>query len=249
MTNKILFIANWKMFGTKKTVKTINKVIKFSKEKHNKKAKIIYCPPYTLIDSIAEKTKTSKIDVGAQNCHFEKKTGPFTGSISADMIKNCGAKYVIIGHSEVRMQGDTNLIINKKIINALYSNLKIIFCVGETLNEKKSNKTNFVLKKQLLFGLKNIKKLNNLIFAYEPIWSIGTGKIPDSKNLKKQLIYLKKLLKTKFKIKKPIVIYGGSVNENNVLMLKKIKEIDGFLIGGSSTISKKFIDIIKKTIN
>ena len=140
MTNKILFIANWKMFGTKKTVKTINNVIKFSKRKHTKKAKIIYCPPYTLIDSIVKKTKNSEIDVGAQNCHFEKNTGPFTGSISTDMIKESGAKLVIIGHSEVRMQGETNLIINKKIINALHTKLKVIFCIGETLKEKKSYK-------------------------------------------------------------------------------------------------------------
>ena len=249
MTNKILFIANWKMFGTKKTVKTINNVIKFSKKKHNKKAKIIYCPPYTLIDSMVEKTKNSEIDVGAQNCHFEKNTGPFTGSISADMIKESGAKFVIIGHSEVRMQGDTNLIINKKIINALHTKLKVIFCIGETLKEKKCNKAKLVLKKQLILGLKYVKNLKNIIFAYEPVWSIGTGKVLDSKNLKTQFLYLKKFLKKKYKVKKPTIVYGGSVNGENILNIKKINEIDGFLIGGASTNSKKFIDIIKKTIN
>ena len=141
--------------------------------------RIIYCPPYTLIDSIVKKTKNSEIDVGAQNCHFEKNTGPFTGSISTDMIKESGAKLVIIGHSEVRMQGETNLIINKKIINALHTKLKVIFCFGETLKEKKSNKTKLVLKKQLILGLKYVKNLKNIIFAYEPVWSIGTGKVLD----------------------------------------------------------------------
>ena len=154
------------------------------------------------------------------------------------MIKESGAKLVIIGHSEVRMQGETNLIINKKIINALHTKLKVIFCIGVTLKEKKSNKTKLVLKKQLILGLKYVKSLKNIIFAYEPVWSIGTGKVLDSKNLK-----------TQYKIKKPIIVYGGSVNDKNIINLKKINEIDGFLIGGASTNSKKFIDIIKKTIN
>ena len=108
MTNKILFIANWKMFGTKKTVKTINNVIKFSKRKHNKKAKIIYCPPYTLIGSIVKKTKNSEIDVGAQNCHESHNYGANTGQINSNMIKAVGAKYVILGHSENRVAGETD---------------------------------------------------------------------------------------------------------------------------------------------
>ena len=106
-----------------------------------------------------------------------------------------------------------------------------------------------VLKKQLILGLKYVKNLKNIIFAYEPVWSIGTGKVLDSKNLKTQFLYLKKFLKKKYKVKKPTIVYGGSVNGKNILNIKKINEIDGFLIGGASTNSKKFIDIIKKTIN
>ena len=102
MTNNMFFIANWKMFGDLKSVNSIKKVIKLSKNKKYKKAQIIYCPPYTLIDKFLKLTKNSKIKIGAQNCHYSENPGPFTGSINTDLIKSIGAKYVIIGHSENR---------------------------------------------------------------------------------------------------------------------------------------------------
>ena len=119
MTNNMFFIANWKMFGDFKSVNSIKKVIKLSNDKKYKKAKIIYCPPYTLLDKFFKITKKSKIEIGAQNCHHYQKSGPFTGSVNVDLIKSIGAKYVIIGHSENRSSGDTNHIINLKIKSAL----------------------------------------------------------------------------------------------------------------------------------
>ena len=249
MTNKILFIANWKMFGDLKSVKSIESIINLSKKKKYKKAKIIYCPPYTLLNNFVIKTNKSNIDVGAQNCHQEINTGPFTGSISANMIKKIGAKYIIIGHSENRLEGETNQQINKKIYNAISNNLNVIFCIGENLIQKKKNLTNRILKKQINSGLKNIKKISKIIFAYEPVWSIGTGKVLTNNELKKQIITIKNIISNKFKKQKNKIIYGGSVNNKNIKNLKKIKEINGFLIGGASQNSKKFIDIIQKTIN
>ena len=249
MTNKILFIANWKMFGNLNSVKSIESVINLSKKKNYKNAKIIYCPPYTLLNYFVIKTRKTTLDVGAQNCHYEINTGPYTGSISSTMIKKLGAKYVIIGHSENRSNGETNNLINKKICSAILNNLNVIFCIGENLFEKKNKKTNKILKKQIDMGLKKIKKIDKIIFAYEPVWSIGTGKVLTNKELAKQVIIIKKIIKNKFKNQKIKIIYGGSVNNQNINNLKQIKEINGFLIGGASQNSKKFIDIIKKTIN
>jgi len=245
----MFFIANWKMFGDFKSVNSIKKVISFSKNKKYKKAKIVYCPPYTLIDKLIKLVKNSKIKVGAQNCHYSENSGPFTGSVNADLIKSSGAKYIIIGHSENRVTGDTNNIINLKIKSALKKKLKVIFCIGETLAEKRKNKTNSILKSQIIYGLKNIKKNNNIIFAYEPVWSIGTGIIPKVNNLEKQVYDIKKMIIKSYKLKNPKIIYGGSVNSKNIVELKKISSINGFLIGGASQSAKNFIDIIKKTIN
>ena len=250
MTNKYkYFVANWKMFGDIKSVNSINRVIKLSKLRKFKKAKIIYCPPYTLINNFVQKLKKTKIDVGAQNCHQSDINGPFTGSINSKMIKNLGCSYVIIGHSENRINGEDNVLINKKIKVSLNNNLKILFCIGETLKEKKTKKTKIILNSQLINGLKNIKNIKKIIFAYEPVWSVGTGIIPKQYELINNIVFIKKLLKKRFKSKNPKVLYGGSVNPKNINELRQINQIDGFLIGGASQNSNKFIDIIKKTFN
>ena len=248
MTNKFIhFIANWKMFGDINSIKSLNKVIKFSNIYKKKKFLIIYCPPYTLLNLFSRKVKNTRILLGAQNCHHEQNNSAFTGSISAKMIKKLGAKYVIVGHSEVRDAGETDLLVNKKIKTLIDNNLKIILCIGETLSQKKKKQTFKVLKNQISRGLKGIKKKNNILIAYEPIWSIGTGIIPKIFDLDHKIKYLKNFLIKKIKIKNPKVLYGGSVNHKNITYLKKIDILDGFLIGGASHSPKKFIDIIKKT--
>jgi triosephosphate isomerase len=246
MTNKyVYFIANWKMFGDLRTLNSLDKVIKFKKDNQQKKFKIIYCPPSTLIRPLSKRLKKTKIEVGAQNCHESDRFGPFTGHINSRMLKNVGAKYIIIGHSENRQDGDDNKKINLKVKNALKAGLKVIFCIGETLKERKNKKTNQILKKQIQTGLKSIKNKSKVIIAYEPVWSIGTGITPKPKDLIKSILFIK----SKFDTKSPKILYGGSVNSNNIDQIKNINIIDGFLIGGASQDSKKFIDIIKKTIN
>ena len=245
--NNMYFIANWKMYGNLNSLNSVKKVIKLSKKKKFKNTKIIYCPPYTLLNDFSKLTRKTKISIGAQNCHEAEYSGPFTGSVSPHMIASLGVKYIIIGHSENRSIGESNSSINKKIISSFKQKLKVIFCIGETLKEKKKNRTNYVLKKQILEGLKNVKKINNILFAYEPVWAIGTGIIPKTKDLQFQIKMLKNFLSIKFKHKKPVLLYGGSVNQKNINSLKQINEIDGFLVGGASQNSNKFIDIIKKT--
>ena len=246
MTNKYMyFIANWKMYGNKKSLNTLDKVIKFSKSKEIKKGRLIYCPPYTLISSFFKKFQNCLIDIGGQNCHENLDHGPHTGYVNAKMLKDIGANYVIIGHSENREKGETNKLINQKIKSAIKANLKVIFCIGETLKEKKEGKTKSILTKQIKFGLDKVEKKRNLFIAYEPVWSIGTGKIPNLIELEETIQFIK----NKFNKISPKILYGGSVNPNNVKNLKMIKNLDGFLIGGASQNSKKFIDIVKKTYN
>ena len=164
------------------------------------------------------------------------------------MLIETGCKYVIIGHSENRQEGDTDNIINKKIKSCTGKGLKVIFCIGETLVQKRKKITKAILKKQIKLGLKNIKS-NNIIIAYEPVWSIGTGIIPKIFELEENISFIKNVSNKLFKKKKFKILYGGSVNQKNVNNLKKIKLIDGFLIGGASQKANKFIDIIKKTYN
>ena len=237
------FVANWKMYGNLKSLNTLNKVIKFSKSKEIKKGRLIYCPPYTLISSFYKKFENCLIDLGAQNCHESDVYGPHTGFINSKMLKNIGANYVIIGHSENRKKGETDKLINLKVKNAIRAKLKVIFCIGETLSEKNKGKTKLILSKQIRLGLNKIKKKSNIFIAYEPVWSIGTGKIPK----KKDLDLIIKFIKSKFKVKLPKILYGGSVNSQNINDLKNINNLDGFLVGGASQNSKNFIDIVKKT--
>ncbi|MDB9768765.1 triose-phosphate isomerase, partial [Candidatus Pelagibacter ubique] len=134
-------------------------------------------------------------------------------------------------------------LINLKIKSALEAKLKVIFCIGETLSEKRKKKTRSILSKQIKIGLKNIKNKSNIFIAYEPVWAIGSGIIPKSYDLFKTIEFIK----SKFRDKLPKVLYGGSVSPENIRNLKKINNIDGFLIGGASQSAKKFIDIVKKT--
>ena len=246
MTNKYMyFIANWKMFGDLRSLNSLDSVIKFSKNNKNTKFRIVYCPPYTLIRPLSKRLKKTSLEVGAQNCHESENYGAFTGHVNSKMLKNVGAKYVILGHSENRQSGETDKLINLKIKSAIKSKLKVIFCIGETLGERRKNRTNKVLAKQIYNGLKSVKKTSNIIIAYEPVWSIGTGIIPKVNDLLKSISFIK----SKFRKKTPKVLYGGSVSDKNIAQLKDINIIDGFLIGGASQSSKKFIDIIKKTFN
>ena len=187
------FIANWKMFGGLNSLNTIDKVVKFFKAfKKNRPIKIIYCPPSTLISPMSKRLKKTNIEIGAQNCHEQESYGAFTGSINSKMLKNIGAKYVIIGHSENRQSGESNQLINLKIKSALKSGLKIIFCIGETLKEKRKKITKKILDKQLKLGLNKINSKKDIIIAYEPVWSIGTGLIPKSDDLYETVNFIKK---------------------------------------------------------
>ena len=240
------FIGNWKMFGVPKSINILNKINSFySKDKNKNKYRVIITPPYTLIESYAKYFKKKKITIGSQNCYQKEQFSSNTAAISSYMLRSVGARYTLIGHSDNRGEGDNNEMLKDKVKYALKNNLKVVFCIGENKLEKKNKRTLSVLQRQLTKVLERKFNKNNIIVAYEPIWSIGTGKIPTVNELKKTTIHIKKVLKSIFKKNSPAVLYGGSVDGSNVEMFKEIREIDGFLIGGASKSSKKFIDIIK----
>ena len=240
------FIGNWKMFGIPKSINILKKINLFHlKDKNRKKYKIIITPPYTLLETFSKYFKNKKILVGSQNCYHKDHFSSNTAAVSAYMIKSVGSKYSLVGHSDNRSEGDTNEMLKNKVTFALKNNLKVVFCIGENKIEKRNKKTFSVLKYQIIKVLDKKFNKNNIIVAYEPIWSIGTGKIPTKNELKKTILHIKKILKQIYRKKSPAVLYGGSVDENSVKMFKDIREIDGFLIGGASKSSKKFIDIIK----
>tara|TARA_B110000305_G_scaffold215758_1_gene253583 strand:+ start:300 stop:1034 length:735 start_codon:yes stop_codon:yes gene_type:complete len=244
MTNKYMyFVANWKMFGDLGTLNTLNKVITFVNKIKKNKFELIYCPPSTLIYPLAKMLKKTSIEVGAQNCHESESYGAHTGQLNSMMLKDVGAKYVILGHSENRQSGENDRLINLKIRSAIKSGLKVIFCIGETLSEKRKKITKKILAQQISKGLDNVKNRKGILIAYEPVWAIGSGLIPEQPELIETIDYIKG------KVKGVKVLYGGSVNPKNINNLKNINSIDGFLIGGASQVSNNFIDIIKKTYN
>ena len=240
------FIGNWKMFGVPKSVNILNRINSFyAKDKNRNKYRVIITPPFTLIESFAKYFQRKKILIGSQNCYQKDLFSSDTSAISPYMLKSVGAKYTLIGHSDNRAGGDNDSILRDKVKFAIKNNLKVVFCIGENKLEKKNKRTLSVLKKQLIKVLESKFDKKNIIVAYEPVWSIGSGKIPTKQELQKTTTHIKKVLKNIFKKKSPAVLYGGSVDGNNIDMLKQISEIDGFLVGGASKSSKKFIDIIK----
>ena len=246
MSKTIYFIANWKMNGNCNSIKEIEKVLNFLKKRSSYQLKkIIFCPPLNLLNYFRKKIKNKLIDFGAQDISkINANYGPYTGQLSGKMIKDSGANYVIIGHSEKRLFDEDSTTIKQKINSALKNKLKVIFCIGENLSQKKKGLSLKFLKRQISQSLER-KNINKVIIAYEPIWSIGTGIVPTNDYLSMIYTKLKFFLKNKYKIRTPIMLYGGSVTSDNVANLGNISLISGFLIGGASLKSKSFIKIVK----
>ncbi len=243
------FIGNWKMFGIPSSFKIIERIQSYfsADKRNNSKYKIIIAPPFNLLQDFSKRLKKRGVLISAQNCFHKDNFGAYTGNISPFMIKKMGINYTIIGHSENRALGENEKNLEEKVYNALKNKLNIIFCIGENMREKKNNKTMIVLKSQISKVLKKKYNFKKILIAYEPIWSIGSGKVPSDKELKKILIFLKKFVKRKFRVRyNPKIIYGGSVDKKNINNFKSINELDGFLIGGASKSSKNFIDILRE---
>ena len=198
---------------------------------------IALCVPAILIPTMVKAAKGSKIKIGAQNVHWAE-SGAYTGEISADMLKEYGVKYVIIGHSERRQYfGETDETVNKRTLFALSKELTPIVCVGETLEEREEGLTNKVLDRQLEVGLAGVEDVTKLVIAYEPVWAIGTGKTATDEQAQETIKYIRKKLGKLFGVRnanKVIIQYGGSMNAKNCQGLMDQPDIDGGLIGGAS---------------
>lgn len=209
---------------------------------------IILCPPSIHIEEFSKKMKAKNVSVGAQNIFWEDR-GSFTGEISSLMVKQFGAEYVIVGHSERRRYfGETNEMANAKIKAALSNNLSVVYCIGETKEERNKNVTHEVVKKQLTDGLMGlpVNKLNKIIFAYEPVWAIGSGLVPSSNDIMGVKILIRKIVGEMFGVadaEKICVLYGGSVNFKTVLQVCVEPGMDGVLVGKESLIPMELVKI------
>ena len=241
-------MANFKMNKTDAEVEEYFKVLVPAVE--GKETKIIVGVPFTSLKTAVEKTKKSNIMIAAQNMN-ENEKGAYTGEVSADMIANLGVDAVIIGHSERRsIYNETDEVINKKILRALKSGLVCVFCIGETMYERKNQLTEQVLQKQITEGLKSIyaNELKNIIIAYEPVWAIGTGVTAMDVEIIETLKVVRNVLTSMYDeeiASEVMVTYGGSVNENNCKEIAKLEGVDGALVGGASLVPEKFLKIIE----
>ena len=204
-----------------------------------KHVSIIFAPPFT---GLFEMKVKPPFYSAAQNCHWEAN-GAFTGEISVSMIKGCGAKYVIIGHSERRhIFGESNEWVNKKLKATLDKGLSPILCIGETIEQRKTDQTEQILREQLEKGFDSIDSFEDCIIAYEPVWAIGTGMTADNEQVRSAHNVIRDILGNNDDIH---ILYGGSVNSGNVEDLIKVPGVDGFLIGGASLDLDSFTSIAR----
>lgn len=246
---KKVIAGNWKMNNDINS--TVNLISEIKKELNAKSfdADVIVCPPFTSLETAYALVKGSVVKLGAQNMYFEE-SGAFTGEISPSMLKSAGCEYVILGHSERRtIFHESDQTINKKIKTAVKHNLKPIFCIGETLDEREKGITFKVIETQVRNGLDGLtqSELSNLIVAYEPVWAIGTGRnaTPQQAQEVHQFIrgLVAKLYSQSF-ADQLVIQYGGSVKSDNAKELLSQPDIDGALVGGACLKADSFVKII-----
>ncbi|HPN88348.1 MAG TPA: triose-phosphate isomerase [Candidatus Omnitrophota bacterium] len=246
---KPIIAGNWKLFKNSKEALELVTVLK--RELCDiTKVDIVVCPVFLVIRDVYEALMESNIGVGAQDVYWED-SGAFTGEVSAPLIKDAGAQYVIIGHSERRQFfGETNQTVNKKIKAALKHGLTPIVCIGEVLQEREEGKTFDVLNKQCTESLAGLStdEMQKIIIAYEPVWAIGTGKTATPDQAQEAHQYIRGLLAKLFNKEVADVVriqYGGSVKPDNIKELMAQPDLDGALVGGASLKSDSFVAIVK----
>ena len=251
MTKRTPFIAgNWKMF------KTVHESVVYAKELRLKvkdldEVEIVIAPVFTAVHAVAEACRNSNIGVAAQNISWERE-GPYTGEVSAPMVREAGADYVIVGHSERRtLFGDTNQSVNRKLVAALASGLTPIVCIGETLAERDANDTLAVLDAQIKIGFDAVtaEQMASLVIAYEPVWAIGTGRNATPAQAAEAHAHVRLRLRQWFggqAAEQCRIIYGGSVKPDNIRALVAAEDVDGALVGGASLDVDTFVNILTR---
>ncbi|MBM4306072.1 MAG: triose-phosphate isomerase [Deltaproteobacteria bacterium] len=247
---RLPFIAgNWKMNKTVEEALALVKELKGSL-KEVKEVEVAVAPPFTALYPVSQELKGSSIHLASQNLFWEEK-GAFTGEISPGMLKECGCRYAIIGHSERRQYfSETDETVNRRIKAAFNHGLKVIFCIGETLQEREGKKTFSVVEGQLEGGLKGIgeKEMGQIVLAYEPVWAIGTGKTATPEQAEEVHRFIRQQLERLYSKRVSELIriqYGGSVTPENVKGLMDQEDIDGALVGGASLKAESFARIVR----
>jgi triosephosphate isomerase len=248
MTRKFLIAGNWKMNKTtSESVDLINE-IKASVGGQTS-VQVCVCPPFTSLSQASESVEQSALLLGAQDMNAAQ-SGAYTGEISAEMLRDLYVTFVILGHSERRQYfGETNEMVNKKILAAIESNLKPIYCIGETLEEREAGQTLDVVRTQVREGLQNFPthSIESLVLAYEPVWAIGTGKTATDEMAQEVHADIRQVLSEMFGETAAAsirILYGGSMKPDNASGLLAQKDVDGGLIGGASLTARAFIGII-----
>ncbi|MBU1113159.1 MAG: triose-phosphate isomerase [Candidatus Omnitrophica bacterium] len=246
---RTLIAGNWKMYKTiSEALELVNNLKRELVDQDT--VDVVICPPYTALSEVSDILNGSNIGLGAQDLHWEEQ-GAFTGEISAAMLKDAGATFVIIGHSERRKYFfETDQSVNKKIIAAQSKNLTPIVCVGETLEEREENRTTQVVEKQLKQGLKNLnpESIEKLVIAYEPVWAIGTGRTATPGQAEEVHEFIRNWIKAEYSEELSSglrILYGGSVKPSNIKELIGQPDIDGALVGGASLEKDSFAGIIR----
>jgi triosephosphate isomerase len=246
-----LVAGNWKMF------KTVHEAVAFAKEfkslvKDVSDLDIVVAPPFTAVHPVAEALRASNVAVAGQDLYWERE-GAFTGEISAAMVREAGAEYVIIGHSERRqLFGESDVTVNRKIAAALAADLTPIVCIGETLAEREAGATLPVLDRQIKDGLDGLTpgQLTELVMAYEPVWAIGTGRNATALQAQDAHVHIRGRLRQWFGAdlaERCRVIYGGSVKPDNIAELVREPDVDGALVGGASLDVRSFGEIVERS--
>uniref|UniRef100_UPI00359030F8 Triosephosphate isomerase n=1 Tax=synthetic construct TaxID=32630 RepID=UPI00359030F8 len=245
MARKFFVGGNWKMNGTQESIKSLVETL--NANNLDNKVEVVIAPPAVYLPQVRQQLRKD-IQVAAQNC-YTKGSGAFTGEISPEMLKDLGIPWVILGHSERRnIFGESDELVAEKVKHALEAGLKVIFCIGETLEEREAGKTTEVVARQLKAIAKKISESDwsKVVIAYEPVWAIGTGKVATPEQAQEVHAAIRKWLASNVSAEvaeSTRIIYGGSVNGSNCAELAKQPDIDGFLVGGAS-LKPEFVDII-----
>ncbi len=242
---EILVVGNWKMNGLAATGKALAQDIRSHVEKKIA-AKVVICPPSPLLNLIGPLLKGSAIGLGAQDCHMEQ-SGAFTGDVSAEILKDAGCGYVIVGHSERRLgHGESSYVVCQKAQAALAQGIIPILCVGETEKERESGKQKQAVASQLMASLPDDVSAKDFVLAYEPVWAIGTGKVATIEDIKIMHGYIKSLLADirGWQPEQIRTIYGGSVKQEGARDILLCPAVDGVLVGGASLKAQEFCAII-----
>jgi triosephosphate isomerase len=243
-----LIVGNWKMF------KTVQEAVVFAKElrplvKDITDVEIVVGPPFTAVHPVAEALRNANVGVAAQDLYWERE-GAFTGAVSAAMVKEAGAEFAILGHSERRrLFGETDTMVNRKLVAALGEGITPIVCIGETLDERERNATLKVLDHQIKDGLDGLTsdQVADLVIAYEPVWAIGTGRVASEAQVQDVHLHIRSRLRQWFgadAAERCHILYGGSVKPDNIAGLMREPDVDGALIGGASLDVQGFAEIV-----